>query len=107
MLNVTQAAVSQYVRGSRGGTIDLREDQDIYRIIKRIAKGLVNGDLSRREISILVCEACYLARKKRIICGAIGEKYADIKDLVCFDYDFSRDREEIRKLISNLLADVQ
>ncbi len=95
------------MRGSRGSTIDLREDQDIYKIIKRIAKGLVNGDLSRKEVSMLVCEACYLARKKRLICGAIGEKYADMRDLVCFDYDFIRDRDEIRKTLDNLLTDVQ
>jgi len=108
MLGVTQAAISQYLRGARGNIINLQDDEDIRKIVNRIAEGLINGDLSKREISLLICEICYQIRKKGIYCNAgikIQGKYAEVADLMCIDYDPLRRSGELKETIEKLLKD--
>ncbi len=107
MLGVTQAAVSQYLRGARGNMIDLKEDRDIMKIIDRIATGLANKDLSKKDLSLLVCEICYQARKKRIYCRSdvrVQGKYADAANLMCMEYDIPRERGEFKGILEELLS---
>ncbi len=107
MLGVTQAAVSQYLRGARGNMIDLKEDRDIMKIIDRIATGLANKDLTRKDLSLLVCEICYQARKKRIYCRSdvkVQEKYADAANLMCIEYDIPREKGEFKDILEELLS---
>ncbi len=108
MLGVTQAAISQYLRGARGNIINLQDDEDIRKIVDRIAEGLINGDLSKRDISLLICEICYQTRKKRIYCDSevkIEGKYAEVADLMCVDYDPLRRSGELGGTIEKLLGD--
>lgn len=106
MLGVTQAAVSQYLRGARGNVIDLMADPEIMRIVDRLTEGLVNKDLSKKEVSLLACEICYLARKKKLFCESemrIQGRYTEIADLMCAEYDFSREKGELRETIEKLM----
>ncbi|MCD6348408.1 MAG: helix-turn-helix domain-containing protein [Candidatus Korarchaeota archaeon] len=106
MLGVTQAAISQYLRGARGNMIDLRNDEEIMRIVNRIAIGLINKDLAKRDLSILICEICYQARKKGIYCKSgvrIQGKYAEAADLMCLEYDISREKGELKDVVGKLL----
>ncbi len=106
MLGVTQAAVSQYLRGARGNMIDLKEDREIMEIVNRIATGLANKDLTKKELSLLVCEICYQARKKRIYCKSnvrVRGKYADAADLMCMEYDIPREKGEFEGMLDELL----
>ena len=106
MLGVTQAAISQYLRGARGNIIDLRNDKEIMRIVDRIATGLINKDLTKKDLSILICEICYQARKKRIYCKSgvrIQGKYAEAADLMCMEYDIPREKGELGDVVNRLL----
>ena len=106
MLGVTQAAISQYLRGARGNIIDLRNDKEIMRIVDRMATGLINKDLTKKDLSILICEICYQARKKRIYCKSgmrIQGKYAEAADLMCMEYDIPREKGELRDVVNRLL----
>ncbi len=106
MLGVTQAAVSQYLRGARGNMIDLKGDKEIMRIIDRIASGLANKDLTKKDLSLLVCEICYQARKKRIYCRSnvnVRGKYADAANIMCMEYDIPREKGEFKEVLRGLL----
>ena len=68
LLDVTQSAISQYMRSERGKAIDLREVGEVQGIAKELAYGLTNGTFSRRQITQKYCEACRIIREKRLLC---------------------------------------
>lgn len=105
MLGVTQAAVSQYLRGARGNIIDLTADPEIMSIVDRLTTGLVNKDLTKEEISLLTCEICYQTRKKKLYCKSgmrIQGKYAEAADLMCAEYDIPREKGRLKETIEKL-----
>ncbi|MCX8206226.1 MAG: helix-turn-helix domain-containing protein [Methanothrix sp.] len=70
LMDVTPAAVSQYVSGKRGYNIVFRDD--IRKEIARLAEDLMNGcavDLIER-----ICEICKKARGEELCPVEIGEK---------------------------------
>ncbi len=94
LLGVTQAAVSQYLRGNRGGILRLDQVPEIVDIVRRLATGMAAGDLTQEQTTLLVCEACYTVRKKGIFCGEnvpARDKYYDIAQTVCL-YDSLREK---------------
>ncbi len=100
LLGVTQAAISQYLRGTRGGKLRLDKYPEVVSIVKRLAQGLAEGKLGKDEAAILVCEACYTARKLGVFCDPdVGarEKYAETAQLIC-KYDAMR--PELLKKVS-------
>ncbi|MCS7102481.1 MAG: helix-turn-helix domain-containing protein [Candidatus Korarchaeum sp.] len=99
LLGVTQAAVSQYVRGARGGVFNLSCDDDISSVIRRIAEGLAGGSLSWLDASTLTCEVCYLVRRRGLYRDSrikLKGKYEQALELICRDYDSVRDSGEGR-----------
>ncbi|MEM2220124.1 MAG: helix-turn-helix domain-containing protein [Candidatus Korarchaeum sp.] len=102
LLGVTQAAVSQYIRGARGGVFDLSRDDSIASVITRIAEGLARGSLSRLDASTLTCEVCYQVRRRGLYRDSrvkLKGKYEHALDIVCRDYDSVRDSEKVRRII--------
>ena len=67
LMGVTQAAVSQYVRGERGAVLDLEEPK-INELISTIAVQLKNDKTSRQEIISSICGACRIIRDKGLMC---------------------------------------
>ncbi|RSN70529.1 helix-turn-helix domain-containing protein [Candidatus Korarchaeum cryptofilum] len=97
-LGVTQAAISQYMRGARGGIMDLSSDEEIMEVVRRIAEGIVKGDLDKYEVSLLTCEICYRVRRKGLYRSSgvkMKGKYKEAIDLVCREYDEMRERSGI------------
>lgn len=87
LLGITQAAVSQYIRGERGVALSL-ENLDVKALVSSIALQLKSGKGSPQEIVSRFCEACKLIRGKGLVCDlhktfvpSIGMK--DCR--VCFD----------------------
>ena len=67
IMGITQAAISQYIRGERGAMIDL-SSQKINKMISNIAVQLKNRDSSGQAIITNFCAACQLIRKKKLMC---------------------------------------
>lgn len=99
LLGVTQAAVSQYMRGTRGGVFDLSRDDDIASMVSKLAEGLAKGSLSWFDASTLTCEVCYLVRRRGMYRDSrvkLKGKYEHALDLVCKDYDPTREGGEVK-----------
>lgn len=87
ILGVTQGAVSQYVRGYRGSSVDLEKIPEIKRLLDKLVDGLAKESLSEEEAMRLVCDICDTARKKGVFCKRpIAEKYMKVADLICYRY---------------------
>lgn len=60
ILDITQPAVSQYIRGSRGKTTELSEE--IEKSIEEVAEEIYNssesGKLTQEKVDELMCEIC-------------------------------------------------
>ncbi|MBS3781011.1 MAG: hypothetical protein KGY68_00195 [Candidatus Thermoplasmatota archaeon] len=60
ILDITQPAVSQYIRGSRGKTTEL--SKDIEGAIEEIAENIYNysesGKLTQEKVDDMMCEIC-------------------------------------------------
>ncbi len=94
LLGVTQAAISQYLRGTRGGRLRLDRYPGVIAIVRKLVQGLASGKISKDEAAILVCEACYTARKLGVFCDAqVGakNKFAETAQLLC-KYDILREK---------------
>lgn len=61
-LNVTRAAISQYISGKRAS--DVKFDAEVKKIIKKAAKRVIEGSSPVREIDSI----CSLFRKKGCLC---------------------------------------
>ena len=68
LLDVTQPAISQYTRNIRGKTLDFDGVEKIVLIAKDLATSLANESISSKQVNRKYCEACRIAREKRIIC---------------------------------------
>ena len=68
LLEVTQPAISQYTRNLRGKTVDLAGVEPIRLIAKDLATALVSNSISIRQVNHKYCEACKMAREKKMMC---------------------------------------
>jgi len=68
LLKVTQPAISQYTRSHRGKTMDLDGVEQIRVIAKDLATALANKSISSKQINQKYCEACRMAREKKMLC---------------------------------------
>ena len=68
-LGLTQPAVSQYNRQSRGSNVKLLEGhQEITKIIKDLTKDIVDKKVNAREVNKRFCKICKKIRETRLIC---------------------------------------
>jgi len=60
ILDITQPAVSQYIRGSRGKTTELTKEMEksIEKIAEEIYRSNEEGELTQKEVDNLMCEIC-------------------------------------------------
>jgi predicted transcriptional regulator len=68
ILNVTQAAISYYIRKVRGDVLEVETIHEVRIKCKKIADSLVNGSLSKIELSKHICELCITIRTSKIMC---------------------------------------
>ena len=79
LLGLTQPAISQYNRESRGFKIKLLEKQpEIMNMIDDLTKDIVSRKVNPREIQSKFCKICKAVRSSRVICHLHEEIYPSI-----------------------------
>ena len=79
LLGLTQPAVSQYSRESRGFKVKILEKQsDIMKVIDELSKDIVSKKIEPKEIQSKFCSICKKVRSTRIICHLHEEIYPSI-----------------------------
>jgi predicted transcriptional regulator len=65
MLDITQPAVSQYLKEARGKQAKkIEKVEKIMKIIEEIALRINNGDIKKSEISKMICDICKIYSSK-------------------------------------------
>ncbi|NWG09114.1 MAG: helix-turn-helix domain-containing protein [Nitrososphaerales archaeon] len=67
-LDITQAAVSYYIKGKRAVMLKLDHVDEIQDLTNEIADLLFMGEISRREIRYRVTELCDCIRGSKLLC---------------------------------------
>jgi len=67
-LNITQAAVSQYIRGVRGGAISIDNIPEIHDKIIHFINKIIVENISRNKQIIQYCKLCNIIRAKGLMC---------------------------------------
>jgi hypothetical protein len=79
LLGLTQPAISQYLRESRGFKVKLLEDQPkIMKMINDLTKEIAAEKLDAKEIQSRFCSICKSVRSSKIICQLHKEIYPSI-----------------------------
>jgi predicted transcriptional regulator len=68
LLGVTQSAVSQYARDTRGRALDIDQIQGVRLVVTDMATKLASDGLSPRELNLRYCSACRIVRETRVLC---------------------------------------
>ncbi|MGC8812155.1 MAG: transcriptional regulator [Candidatus Aenigmatarchaeota archaeon] len=78
-LGLTQPAISQYYRESRGLKIKLLEKSPkVMRMVKDLGRKLVEKKIDSREIQKDFCKICKEVRKEKLICKLHKDIYPSI-----------------------------
>jgi len=67
-LNITQAAVSQYIRGVRGGALSIDNIPEIHDEIIHFINKIIVENISRNKQIIQYCKLCNIIRSKGLMC---------------------------------------
>ena len=68
LLGVSQPAISLYSRSIRGKAIDREDDDEIRRLVLRMAENLATGPVEHRDLTLMYCEVCKAIRSKGLLC---------------------------------------
>ncbi|MBS7646675.1 hypothetical protein KEJ24_02390 [Candidatus Bathyarchaeota archaeon] len=69
LLGVSQPAISLYNRKMRGTALDLEKNEDIEKLIEKLADALAKKGLSHKDFTLKFCEICRKARAKGLLCN--------------------------------------
>jgi uncharacterized protein len=72
ILDITQPAVSQYISDKRGHGIKFNEETQ--ELINDLAKGLVDGSLTQRDLIPRICDICRKVKIDEVLCQLHKEK---------------------------------
>jgi len=79
LLGITQAAVSQYNKQSRGSKVKLLEkEEDLMKTIDQLTKDIVDKKMNTKDINKRFCQICKTIRKKKLICKLHEDIYPAI-----------------------------
>ncbi len=79
LLGITQAAISQYNKESRGAKVKILEkDEEIMKMIKELAKKIARGNMTALKINSEFCKICKEIRKKKLICQLHEDIYPSL-----------------------------
>ena len=79
LLGLTQPAISQYYRESRGFKVKILEKQpEIMKMIDALTKEIAAEKLKAKEIQSRFCSICKNVRKSKVICRLHEEIYPSI-----------------------------
>lgn len=76
LLGLTQPAISQYMRESRGIKVKLLEKEpEIMKMIDDLSKDIIHEKVRPKELQLKFCKICKSVRESRIICHLHQEMY--------------------------------
>jgi len=79
LLGLTQPAISQYNRESRGFKVKILEKQSkVMMMIDELTKDIAFGKLNSKEIQIKFCKICRNIRESKVVCHLHEEIYPSI-----------------------------
>ena len=79
LLGLTQPAISQYNRESRGFKVKILEKQpEIMKMIDDLSKNIVSRKVNPKEMQTKFCQICKAVRNSRVICHLHEEIYPSI-----------------------------
>ncbi len=79
LLGLTQPAISQYIRESRGVKVKLLEKEPkIMKMIDDLSKDIMHGKVRPGDLQLKFCKICKSVRESRIICHLHEEMYPSI-----------------------------
>jgi len=79
LLGITQPAVSQYIRESRGMKVKLLEKHPkIMKMIDDLSRDMIHEKIKPKKLQLRICEICKAVRKNRVICHLHEEMYPSI-----------------------------
>jgi predicted transcriptional regulator len=67
-LEITQAAVSYYIKGKRAAMLRLDDVNEIRQRMDEMADFLFKGKMSRKEFRFRITEACDYVRESKLLC---------------------------------------
>ncbi|MFQ5871634.1 MAG: helix-turn-helix domain-containing protein [Candidatus Geothermarchaeales archaeon] len=76
LLGVTQAAVSNYIRGARSTQLGWEEDEQLHKVVDDLVSDLVVGK-NQVETVVAFNEACSKIRYTRLLCDVHGHLEPD------------------------------
>ncbi|MCD6226572.1 MAG: transcriptional regulator [Candidatus Aenigmarchaeota archaeon] len=80
LLGITQAAISQYNKESRGAKVSILEkDKKIMKMIKQLAKKIARGNMTALKINSEFCKICKEIRKRKLICQLHKDIYPSLE----------------------------
>ncbi len=80
LLGITQAAISQYNKESRGAKVNILEkDKKIMKMIKQLAKKIARGNMTALKINSEFCKICKEIRKRKLICQLHKDIYPSLE----------------------------
>lgn len=86
-LEITQAAVSYYIKGKRAMILKLDDVDEIKSMTNEIADLLFQGKISRREFRLRITEACDLIRDSKLLCEIHKRLEPDVDSEDCHACD--------------------
>jgi len=79
LLGLTQPAISQYIRESRGIKVKILEKRpEIMKMIDDLTRDIVHEKIRPRNLQMKFCKICKSVRDSRIICHLHEEMYPSI-----------------------------
>ncbi len=86
-LEITQAAVSYYVKGKRAMMLRLDDVDEIQYMTNEMADLLFKGEMSRKEFRRRITEACDCIRELKLLCELHKRLEPDVDDEDCHACD--------------------
>ena len=79
LLGLTQPAISQYIRESRGLKVKLLERQpEIMRMIDDLSRDILHEKIRPKDLQLRFCKICKSVRESRVICHLHEDMYPSI-----------------------------
>jgi len=84
-MNVTPSAITQYLKGSRGGKIlkEIKECDALNEAVTVIAEELSKEDSNMEKVLEKICESCKALRREKVLCEAHMTVLPDLKASGC------------------------
>jgi predicted transcriptional regulator len=84
-MELTPAAITQYLKGERGTLLlnEIGQDEEVMKGVSKLADALAKGDASIENVVEQLCEICTKIRSEEIICELHRKDLPTLKEFKC------------------------